>query len=163
MTTHPVFKSPMSGQVEKTFGPPGGPEATAGRCHLPFPFPLAWDGTQKIKSFACHRLLGDVLTSIFAEAVKAYGAADMESLGLTQFGGCFNHRLMRGGSSWSVHSWGAAVDLDPARNQLKWGSDQAIFARPAYDRWWGIVEAHGAFSLGRRKNYDWMHFQFVQV
>jgi hypothetical protein len=41
---------------------------------------------------------------------------------------------MRGGSAWSIHSWGAAVDLDPDINQLKWSKPKATFSRPEY-RW----------------------------
>ena len=160
---HPVFASPRRADIVQVFGEAAGPDCTAGRCQLPLPFQLAWDQTQEVRSFACHILLAEVLTSIFAEALRHYGAPQFDALDLDQFGGCFAHRKKRGGTSLSIHSWGAAVDIDPARNQLKWGRDRATLARPDYDAWWRIVEAHGAFSLGRVKNYDWMHFQFVQV
>lgn len=160
---HPVFASPTRSDIIKVFGEPASPSCTAGRCTLPFPFQLAWDREQEVESFACHRLLETVLTSIFAEAVRHYGQAAFTVLDLDQFGGCFNHRKMRGGTSLSVHAWGAAVDLDPLRNQLKWGRDKAAFAAPDYDAWWRIVEAHGAVSLGRVQNRDWMHFQFVKL
>lgn len=160
---HPVFRSPTRAAIVQVFGEAAGPDCTAGRCTLPMPFELAWDTSQKLMSFACHRLLSDVLTSIFDQAFRHYGETQFNLLDLDQFGGCFAHRAMRGGTSLSVHSWGAAVDLDPKRNQLKWGRDKAAFARPDYEAWWQIVEAHGAFSLGRVQNRDWMHFQFVQV
>jgi hypothetical protein len=70
---------------------------------------------------------------------------------------------MRGGTALSMHAWGIAVDLDPINNQLRWGKDRASFARPEYLPFWKIVEAHGATSLGRAKNYDWMHFQFATI
>jgi hypothetical protein len=75
------------------------------------------------------------------------------------FGGCLNVRKMRGGSAWSIHSWGAAIDLDPDNNQLKWASPKATFSKKEYEPFWKIVEAEGWTSLGRRRNYDWMHFQ----
>ena len=87
----------------------------------------------------------------------------MVRLGLDLFGGCFNYRPMRGGTALSMHSWGIAYDGDPERNQLRWGRDRAEFAKPAFDPFWAIVEAHGAVSLGRARNYDWMHFQFANL
>ena len=70
---------------------------------------------------------------------------------------------MRGGSAWSIHSWGAAVDLDPDNNQLRWGKNKASFAKPAYENFWKIVENEGWVSLGRERNYDWMHFQAAKL
>lgn len=157
-----TFNSPTEKEVPKVFGPAGGTAATAGRCKLPFAFPLAWDDSQQVKSFACHKLVAADLTAIFAEAAQAYGEAKFRALRLDRFGGCFNHRLKRGGSTYSMHSWGIAVDLDPINNQLRWGRDRASFARPEYEPFWKIVEAHGAKSLGRAHNFDWMHLEFTK-
>lgn len=38
--------------------------------------------------------------------------------GVTVFGGVVMYRLMRGGNSLSIHSYGAAIDLDPSNNSL---------------------------------------------
>jgi len=64
---------------------------------------------------------------------------------------------MRGGSKWSTHGWGIAIDYDSDGNQLKWGSCKAAFAKAQYDDWWGIWEEEGWLSLGQAKNYYWMH------
>lgn len=154
---------PKQADVARFYGEAGGRACTAGRVTLPFPFYLAWSPGQKLTGFACHEKVAAPLTSIFAEAAKHYGQLRFTALRLDAFGGCFNFRPMRGGTSLSMHSWGIAVDLDPERNQLKWGRDKAEFAKPAYDAWWNIVEAHGATSLGRAKNMDWMHFQFASI
>ena len=159
----PVPSSPFPPQsgVAAFYGPAGGKDCTAGSVVLPFPFPLAWDDSQKVTRFACHIRVAAPLMSIFSAAAAHYGETEFRRLKLDRFGGCYNYRVMRGGTSLSMHAWGIAVDLDPINNQLKWGKDRASFARPEYNAFWQIVEAHGARSLGRAKNYDWMHFQFA--
>lgn len=143
------------------YGPPGGPDCTAGRAVLPFAFPLAWDNSQRVSTISCHRKVAPALMGIFADAAAHYGEDEFRRLRLDRFGGCFNDRPMRGGTRKSVHAWGAAIDLDPTMNQLSWGADKASFGKPAYEPFWRIVEGYGATSLGRAKNYDWMHFQFA--
>lgn len=154
---------PSQANVQQVFGKPGNPRCTAGKARLPFPFRLAWDLNQKVMQFGCHELVAEPLTRIFARAVEHYGEAEYRRLGLDLFGGCYNLRPMRGGSTYSMHAYGIAVDLDPERNQLRWGRDKAEFAKPEYAPFWGIVEDEGAVSLGRHANYDWMHFQFARL
>ena len=55
-----------------------------------------------------------------------------------------------------------AIDMDPERNTLYMSAPEAVFSGPEYDAFWSIVEKEGAFSLGRERNYDWMHFQFAR-
>lgn len=154
---------PRQDAVAAFYGPAGGPACTAGRCVLPFAFPLAWDDSQKVTQFACHAKVAGALTGIFADAAAHYGETEFRRLRLDRFGGCYNYRAMRGGTSLSMHSWGIAVDLDPMFNQLTWGRDRASFARPEFEPFWRIVEAAGATSLGRAANRDFMHFQFAAI
>ncbi len=157
------FDSPAYADLPKVFGPAGGKDATAGRVNLPFAFPLAWDTTQRATSYACHKIAAPIFTSIFAQAARHYGEKEFRRLRLDLFGGCFNYRPMRGGSQLSTHAWGIAWDIDPTRNKLKWGRDRAALAAEVYVPFWNIVEAHGAVSLGRARNYDWMHFQLCKL
>ncbi len=80
-----------------------------------------------------------------------------------QFGGSLNVRRIRGGKSWSMHSWGIAIDFDPANNQLRWGRDRARFAKPEYEAFWAAWEEEGWVSLGRTRNFDWMHVQAARL
>lgn len=154
---------PSQSGVPAVFGPAGGPDCTAGRVNLPFAFPLAWDDSQRITSFSCHAKVAAPLTRIFKAAAAHYGEETFRRLRLDQFGGCYNYRPMRGGSSLSMHAWGIAVDLDPVNNGLNTPSPQAKFSHSDYLPFWRIVEAEGAVSLGRTINRDWMHFQFATL
>lgn len=131
---------------------------------LPYPMYLAWDKNTIVKKLTCHEDVHDSLKNIFVKTLDHYGLERIKELRLDSFGGCLNVRKMRGGNSWSIHSWGAAVDLDPDRNQLKWGRDKAAFAKPEYDKFWQIViDDEKWVSLGRSRNYDWMHFQAANL
>jgi len=133
------------------------------RIMLPYQMKLTWEPSTKLSRITCHEKIAEPLTRIFTKTLESYGIDRIQALGLDRFSGCLNVRKMRGGSSWSIHSWGAAVDIDDERNQLKWGKDRAELAKPAYEPFWRIVEGEGALSLGRARNYDWMHFQFARL
>lgn len=126
---------------------------------IPFPLVIAWDHSQTVSRIRCHKLEVANVEAIFNDILKAYGQEKIKALGINLFGGCFNYRAMRGGSSWSRHSWGTAIDLDPVRNQLHETKKTARFARREYKEMIDIFEEHGWLSLGRLRNYDWMHFE----
>lgn len=126
---------------------------------LPYPMRLAWDVNTKVTKMRCHRLVADRFKAVFADLLAHYGYPKIVELGIDLFGGCFNFRKMRGGNDYSRHSWGVAIDLDPDRNMLKETSRTARFARPEYKPMIDIFYRHGFVSLGREKNYDWMHFE----
>jgi hypothetical protein len=95
--------------------------------------------------------------------LKIYGHDALVRLGLDQFGGCLNVRKMRNGSAWSTHAWGIAIDWDADRNQLRWGKDRALMAQPEYAPFLDAWEAEGWLSLGRARNFDWMHVQAARL
>jgi len=128
---------------------------------LPYPMVLAWDKTQKVTSMRCHKLIADNLSNVFNELLAEYGLAKIQQFGIDLYGGCFSYRQMRGGTDWSRHSWGVAIDLDPARNQLKETKKTARFARPEYQKMLDIFDRNNFNSLGVKMNYDWMHFEII--
>ena len=129
---------------------------------LPYPMRLAWDKNTKVNTMRCHKLVAQNFTNVFNDLLTHYGLAKIQELGIDLFGGCFNFRAMRGGSDYSRHSWGIAIDLDPERNQLKETSKTARFARPEYKHMIDIFYKHGFVNLGVEKNYDWMHFEIKE-
>lgn len=137
----------------------GEPGANQTRLELPYPLRLAWEKRTVVNSLSCHKLVRPSLERVFARQLTHFGLEKIRELRLDLYGGCLNVRQERGGNQWSTHAWGIALDFDPDRNQLKWGRDRAAFARPEYEEWWQIWEDEGWVSLGRSKNYDWMHVQ----
>jgi len=128
---------------------------------IDLPYPMLYDG-KEVKKMRCHKLVSHKFLAVFNEILAVYGLEKIKALGINKFGGCFNFRKMRGGSDYSRHSWGIAIDLDPERNQLKETSKTARFARPEYKPMIDIFYKHGFVSLGREKNYDWMHFEIKE-
>lgn len=126
---------------------------------LPYPMRLAWDKNVKVTKMRCHKLVADNFIAVFNNLLDHYGYDEIVRLGIDLYGGCFNFRKMRGGTDWSRHSWGIAIDLDPERNLLHETSKTARFARPEYQPMIDIFYKHGFLSLGVEKNYDWMHFE----
>jgi hypothetical protein len=129
---------------------------------LPYPMRIAWDLDSSVNTMMCHKLVADNFIAVFNELLSTYGYDKIKELGIDLFGGCFNYRKMRGGNALSMHSYGLAVDLDPARNLLKESSKTARFARPEYKQMIDIFYKHGFISLGVEKNYDFMHFEIKE-
>lgn len=130
---------------------------------LPFPMRLAWDKRVTIRKFSVHEKVHDSAKRVFGRVADAYNERERGWLGLDMFGGCLNVRKMRGGSGYSMHSWGIAIDFDPERNQLRWGRDQARLAKPDAEQFWKLWEEEGWVSLGRARNFDWMHVQAARL
>ena len=147
-------------QIIKKYGEPN--ETGAGylvTINLPYPMRIAWDIDSQVRTMRCHRLVADKFLAVFQELLEVYGYDKIKELGIDLFGGCFNFRNKRNGTSPSRHSWGIAIDLDPARNTLKETKRTARFARPEYKPMIDIFYKHGFISLGIEKDYDWMHFE----
>jgi hypothetical protein len=151
---------PRQADVEEYFGPIG---AAQKRLILPFPMKLAWDRSKVVRSFLVHEKVHDSARRCFARIAAAYDAARREETGIDLFGGAFNVRKMRGSERWSMHSWGIAIDFDPDRNGLHSTQATARLAQPDCEAFWRIWEEEGWVSLGRTRNFDWMHVQAARL
>lgn len=128
----------------------------------PYQFYL-YDSRVKVEHISVHRKVEPSLDRILRKVYEHYGPEAIRDMHLDRFFGSLNVRKMRGSNSWSMHSWGIALDFDANRNALRMTSKEAAFAKPAYSAWWQFWEEEGWVSLGRERNYDWMHVQAARL
>lgn len=147
-------------QIRAKYGEPGPHNLTI--ITLPYKMRIAWDLKTTVDKMQCHRLAAPAFISVFNEILTWYSYSRIKELGIDIFGGCYNFRPMRGGTSWSRHSWGIAIDLDPERNKLKETKKTARFARPEYGPMIESFYKHGFIGLGPEQDRDWMHFEINQ-
>lgn len=148
-------------QIIQKYGQPGD-LSNFMTMQLPYPMRIGWDTKVTVNKMQCHKLAADKFYNVFIELLNHYGLQNLQRLGIDLFGGCVNVRLQRGSKTkWSRHAWGIAIDLDPARNQLKWKKDRAVFAKPEYKPMIDIFYRNGFIGYGPEKNYDWQHFELA--
>jgi hypothetical protein len=151
---------PRQAEVRKFYGEPGKNQTLL---RSPYPLRLAWDISTVVNKFSIHEKCHDSALRAMNRVYEYYGPDLINKLGLDLFGGCLNVRKMKGGNALSMHSWGIAIDWDPEHNQLRWGANRANMdskeREPFLDAW----EDEGWLSLGRARNYDWMHVQAARL
>lgn len=151
---------PRQAEIKRFYGEPGQNQTMI---EPPYPLYLDWALKTKIERFSIHEKCHDSAARVMARVLDAYGEDRIHELGLDQFGGCLNVRLMRNGRTMSTHSWGIAIDWDADRNPLRATGRTARMALPAYDKFLDLWEEEGWVSLGRARNFDWMHVQAARL
>lgn len=134
------------------------------------PFLVRYAG-QPVRGLRLHRKCADAYRA-WMEAVWRNASRDqrvIDAWGMGTYGGGYNFRLMRGLNSLSMHSYGCAVDFDPARNALADSTPHfATLRKEVVDPfiklggvWGGDWNGNGISSDERR--CDGMHFQFARL
>jgi len=121
------------------------------------PYPLFYsDGKRTpLRTLLLHKKVVDVYTAAYTEVKQEFTPAEIKENHLDICAGTFNYRPMRGGSRLSVHSWGIAIDMDPARNPFPSKWREGMLNHEFAD----ILEKHGLWWRGRPGDNDPMHFQ----
>lgn len=153
-------KWPKQSECPSFYGRPGTGHTML---DLPYPMRIAWDKKHTITRITIHSKCSDSAWRVLAMTLSHYGMDKIKDLGLDLFGGCFNNRVMRGGTQLSMHAFACAIDFDPERNQLKWGPKEARLAKPDAEKFWEFWEAEGWVSLGRSRGFDYMHVQAARL
>jgi hypothetical protein len=104
-----------------------------------------------VNRIRCHKKVAASLKKVLQEI-----SASPFAYVLKEYAGVYNFRPMRGGSRYSKHAWGVAIDLDPNKNGLhqNWPESASM---P-----FGVIEIfakHGWLSAGAFWNRDSMHFE----
>lgn len=141
------------------FGKPGNEAALTS---IVPPYPLLYEG-RAVKNIRVHEAIAPHVLAALREVLEHYGLEEIHRLGLDLYGGCYNYRCTSSGKALSMHAWGIALDFSPAANAYNTHAPRASLSCKECERWWEIWESHGAVSLGRTKDYDWMHLQFARL
>lgn len=152
-----VRKWPLERDMAAFYGSPGTGHATV----VP-PYPLYYAG-RRVPKITVHEKIAVAVTAALANVLAHYGQAEISRLKLDVYDGCFSDRNKRGGTSKSTHAYAAALDFCAAGNGLREDHTTALFAKPEYRKWWELWEFEGAVSLGRARDFDWMHVQFARL
>lgn len=169
----PVIKYgfPRQAECPTYYGTPGLPgtsydkamQARLTKIKLPFTFRLDYDLSQPVTSIRVHQKCAESAEQAYDRIFQHYGKDKMVALGLDRFAGSYNPRKMRGGSNWSMHAFGCAIDTYAEPNGLMDRKPKALFSRPEYDAWFNIWQEFGWVPLGRAIDRDYMHVQAARL
>jgi len=135
---------------------------------LPVPFRMTYAG-KPMRGLMFHRAAAPHFARFF-DLLMAEAKGRQETLdhwGVSINGGSFNYRLMRGLNTLSMHSYGCALDLDPARNGLGDATPrfaefpEVVRAFRASGLCWG-ADWDGDGSSADQRRHDGMHLQATQ-
>lgn len=129
----------------------------------PWAMRAAWDPRQPVSHITIHRHCAPSLGRVLAALWVAHDRDQrrIEASRLHLFGGAFAFRRARGLARLSTHAFGAAIDLDPARNGLgrRWAPGCGMMAEATV----AAFEAEGWVWGGRWSRPDAMHFQAART
>jgi hypothetical protein len=149
---------PLQKDCRKFYGAPGTNHTRIVPAYL-----LYYDGQPLKKGFIINKKCAESALKCFEKIAEIYSAREIKTLGLNNFSGCYNNRPMRGGTQLSMHAFACAIDFDAPRNQLKWNKSQARLGRDDCIPFWKVWESEGWVSLGRARDFDWMHVQAARL
>jgi len=91
----------------------------ANTTHVACPWTLHMDGGVTVHDILIHKKCADSLTRVLGSVWDAVGhdASKIHAMRYDVFDGSYNLRVMRGGTSLSMHSYACAIDWDAPDNE----------------------------------------------
>lgn len=160
--TKAVTKYPTQAVVRSGVSIFGKPGDESNLVNIKPAYQLYYSG-KPVKTIRVHKLIAKEVEQALKEVLDHYGIEKIKKLGLDQYSGSYNYRKSTGASSLSMHAWGIALDFAAEKNGMYTKKPQASLSHPDCEAWWKIWEKHGAVSLGRELNIDWMHLQWARL
>lgn len=152
MPAHNPWPVPTAAALRAFYGAPGDESQLV---VINFPYPMFYGG-KRVATTRVHRKCASSLLRILANIQGCYGSRPDIMEEAQDYGGVYNFRLKRGGSSYSLHAYGAAIDLDADDNSFKYAwpiaSDMPLQIMEEFAR-------EGWIAAGAFWGYDSMHFQ----
>lgn len=128
-----------------------------GIVELPFPLRLSWDLKSKITRLNVNSAMAEDFVNALGVIKSEIGLTAIQTCGLDITGGCYNRRKIRGGTKWSSHSWGTAIDINPVQNAMGKRATQTLFGTDSrYINAAEILYRHGFRTL-ESDNMHWQH------
>lgn len=155
---------PLQRNCAAYYGRPG-PEIVAQLATFepPYDMVIDYEQGQRVKTITLHKKCIKSAEQAYKLVLAEYGFYRIKELGLDRFAGSYVPRKMRGGTSWSMHAYGCAIDTFAGKNGLTTRAPQALFSHVEYKKWFDIWESVGWVSLGREIGRDWMHVQAAKL
>lgn len=104
---------------------------------------LGWSTGTRVKRMTLHEKVAPSAERVLQAVATIYSAKERADLGIDLFAGSLNLRRMRGGSSYSMHSWGIAIYFDSLRNALNTHAPKARLSHADAVPFWEAWEAEG--------------------
>lgn len=156
-----MTKWPLQKECDAFFGNPRGANDNASAAwesknltSVKCPWVLRYAG-KPVSGIRVHKKVAASLERVLKAIWDRVGhnQSEIDRIGMSVYGGGYNFRAMRGGTSLSMHSYGCAVDFDPANNGL--GDKTPKMDRRVIEEF----EREGWEWGGHWSRPDGMHFQ----
>ncbi len=151
------FPRERGNEVAKFYGPHGVKNGfTPPMKSFRLPFTVFYEDTPVTK-LSAHVLCADSLERVFHRLAEVFPSkAKRQAAGILTWDGIYNPRLKKGGSTWSMHSWAIAIDLNASKNgNLTHWPTKAVMPIEVME----CFAKEGWLSAGAFWSRDAMHFQ----